>query len=160
MTEENIFSIIWQKWSDPFGLDDNIEIQDNIFEEFDNFVEESESELEDLTESDDSAPIKIEEYLDSKKFKGKIKVIATPMGMIPLNDNTASNKIFNFWVGHTNFDITHHIGHIIELTDGVETLDIFTRYRFRIAVGKAFDDSIVMRQINSRVYSELMHVEH
>ena len=70
MTEENIFSIIWQKWSDPFGLDDNIEIQDNIFEEFDNFVEES--ELEDLTESDDSAPIKIEEYLDSKKFKGTI----------------------------------------------------------------------------------------
>ena len=51
MTEENIFSIIWQKWSDPFGLDDNIEIQDNIFEEFDNFVEESESELEDLTEN-------------------------------------------------------------------------------------------------------------
>jgi hypothetical protein len=64
MTEENIFSIIWQKWSDPFGLDDNIEIQDNIFEEFDNFVEES--ELEDLTESNDSAPMKIEEYLDSK----------------------------------------------------------------------------------------------
>lgn len=158
MTEKNIFSIIWQKWSDPFGLDDNIEIQDNIFEEFDNFVEES--ELENLTESDDSAPLKIEEYLNSKKFGGKIKVIATPMGMIPLNDNTASSKIFNFWAGHTNFDITHHISHIIELTEGVETLDIFTRYRFRIAVGKAFDDSIVMRQINSRVYSELMHVEH
>lgn len=158
MTEENNFSIIWQKWSDPFGLDDNIEIQDDTFEEFGNFVEES--ELEDLTESGDLAPLKIEDYLDSKKFKGKIKVIATPMGMIPLNDNTASNKIFNFWVGHTNFDITHHIGRIIELTDGVETLDIFTRYRFRIAVGKAFDDSIVMRQINSRVYAELMHVEY
>jgi hypothetical protein len=158
MTEENNFSIIWQKWSDPFGLDDNIEIQNDTFEEFGNFIEES--ELEDLTESGDLTPLKIEDYLDSKKFKGKIKVIATPMGMIPLNDNTASNKIFNFWVGHTNFDITHHIGRIIELTDGVETLDIFTRYRFRIAVGKAFDDSIVMRQINSRVYSELMHVEH
>ena len=158
MTEENNFSIIWQKWSDPFGLDDNIEIQDDTFEEFGNFVEES--ELEDLTESGDLAPLKIEDYLDSKKFKGKIKVIATPMGMIPLNDNTASNKIFNFWVGHTNFDITHHIGRIIELTDGVETLDIFTRYRFRIAVGKAFDDSTVMRQINSRVYAELMHVEY
>ena len=80
------------------------------------------------------------------------------MGIIPLNDNTASNKIFNFWTGHTNFNITGHVLKIIEETEGVETLDIFTRYRFRIAVGKAFEDSEVMRLINQQVYKELLNV--
>ena len=79
------------------------------------------------------------------------------MGIIPVNDNTASGKLFNFWVGHTNFDISKKIANIIEKTDGVETLDIFTRYRFRIAVGKAFDDSEIMRNINKTIYSELSY---
>jgi hypothetical protein len=155
MSNEN-HSIIWQKWFDPFGLDDNIDIPetDILEEEFSNYISPDEPYDE------NSNIINNENYLEQKKFKGKVKVIATPMGIIPLNDNTASNKIFNFWLGHTNFDITHHIARVIELTDGVETLDVFTRYRFRIAVGKAFDDSVVMREINSRVYAELTHVEH
>ena len=77
------------------------------------------------------------------------------MGIIPFNDNTASGKIFNFWMGHTNFDISKSIVNIIEKIDGVETLDVFTRYRFRIAIGKAFDDSQIMRNINKKIYSEL-----
>ena len=79
------------------------------------------------------------------------------MGIIPITENTASNKIFNFWLGHTNFDITKDIALLIEETTGVETLDIFTRYRFRISVGKAFDDSSVMRNINKKVYREIHH---
>ncbi len=153
MSNDN-HSIIWQKWFDPFGLDDNLDVPDidNLEEEFSNFISSDTDDNTDVINNDN--------YLEHKKFKGRVKVLATPMGIIPLNDNTASNKIFNFWLGHTNFDITHHIARIIELTDGVETLDVFTRYRFRIAVGKAFDDSNVMREINSRVYAELTHVEH
>jgi len=83
----------------------------------------------------------------------KIKVIATPMGIVPINENTASGKIFNFWIGHTNFNITKYIADIIEKTDGVETLDIFTRYRFRIGIGKAFTDSRVMQHIQESIYS-------
>ena len=88
-----------------------------------------------------------------------IKVMATPMGIIPVNENTASGKIFNFWVGHTNFNITKHLAGVIENIDGVETLDIFTRYRFRVGIGKAFIDSDVMRDINSKVYEILDNVE-
>ena len=40
---------------------------------------------------------------------------------------------------------------IIESSEGVETLDIFTRYRFRISVGKAFSDSKILREISSRI---------
>lgn len=139
MDRDNL--IVWQKWVDPFGEDD-------IETEFDPYVG-------DYDEEDETKNIDEQKEL-LKKHKG-IKVIATPMGIIPMNENTMSSKLFNFWMGHTNFDITSNIAEIIEKTEGVETLDIFTRYRFRISVGKAFDDSEVMRNINTDVYSELNH---
>jgi hypothetical protein len=140
--------IMWQKWSDPFAQDDN----DEIAEEFDPYTGSYTNEDEDENMEDKD----IKNFLSNKQMK-HIKAIATPMGIIPVNDNTASGKLFNFWVGHTNFDISKKIANIIEKTDGVETLDIFTRYRFRIAVGKAFDDSEIMRNINKTIYSELSY---
>lgn len=135
--------IAWQKWSDPFGTDDIINEHDPYLADYDN--------NEDIVKND---------YVTEKQNQQTpkaIKVIATPMGIIPITENTMSGKIFNFWMGHTNFDITQKIADTIEQTEGVETLDIFTRYRFRIAIGKVFDDSTVMREINRRVYGELSH---
>ena len=137
MNKEN--TIIWQKWKDPFGeKDDDIDL-DN---EYSNFYDDDEDEEKDVKSH-------IDEIVNNKQ----IKVIATPMGIVPINEHTASGKIFNFWIGHTNFDITKYIFKLIENTEGVETLDIFTRYRFRIAVGKAFNDSKVMQKIQDVVYS-------
>lgn len=140
MTKE--YSIIWQKWQDPFGENEETDNYDNFFEHNDDANQDS-----DL----------INEYQENNKpydiVKKQVKVIATPMGIVPINENTASGKIFNFWLGHTNFDITSHIFKIIELTEGVETLDIFTRYRFRISIGKAFTDSTVMKDIQDSIYA-------
>lgn len=136
--------IAWQKWSDPFGMDDDTDIDhDPYLGEYDD------------DEGDSTKSLNTEENKPIPANNKAIKVIATPMGIIPINENTVSGKIFNFWIGHTNFDITQKIADTIETTDGVETLDIFTRYRFRIAIGKVFDDSTVMREINKRVYGEL-----
>ena len=141
MVKENI--IIWQKWSDPFGGDD-----DDLDQVFDDQI--SEEPFEDEEDNED------QQVMSKSLFKKQsVKVIATPMGIIPMNDNTASGKIFNFWVGHTNFDITKKIAQIIESIAGVETLDVFTRYRFRVAIGKAFNDSEVMRDINDKIYTVL-----
>jgi hypothetical protein len=129
--QENL--IIWQKWFDPFGDD-----------------EESHTFDDDDVEEDYSIE-------DQSLLQKPMKAIATPMGIIPYTENTASGKIFNFWVGHTNFDITQIVASAIELADGVETLDIFTRYRFRIGIGKAFDDSKVKTDINQTVYKLLSH---
>lgn len=138
--------IIWQKWKDPFGeKDDSIDMD----EEYSNFFD---AENEDEYEEQKS---KLDEMLNNKQ----IKVIATPMGLVPINENTASGKIFNFWVGHTNFDITKNIFKIMEETNGVETLDIFTRYRFRIGIGKAFNDSIVMKEIQESIYEYIDTVQ-
>ena len=129
---------------DPFGSDDE-EILDQLEPEFydeENNAIKVEGEIEE------------DEDKNSKKASS-IRVMATPMGIIPITENTSSSKIFNFWMGHTNFSITHRVAEIIEETEGVETLDVFTRYRFRIAIGKAFTDSSVMKNINDSVYEHL-----
>ena len=127
--------IKWEKWVDPFAGEEEV-VEDNNFE-YDHDDENPEAQIPAITKNK------------------QVKVIATPMGIVPINEYTASGKIFNFWVGHTNFNITKYVAQIIEETDGVESLDIFTRYRFRISIGKAFTDSIVMRDINSRIYEFL-----
>ena len=131
---------------DPFGSDDD-EILDQLEPEFydeENNPIKAEGERE-VEEGEDK---------NSKKTSS-IRVMATPMGIIPITENTSSSKIFNFWMGHTNFSITHRVAEIIEETEGVETLDVFTRYRFRIAIGKVFTDSSVMKNINDSVYEHL-----
>jgi hypothetical protein len=146
--------IKWQKWIDPFGMEnedakwvdyDNTIIDinkiknqyvSNINNDFYDDDEDEEDSLDKNIKSDDNKPV---------------KVIASPMGLIPYNEHTASSKIFNFWVGHTNFSITKDIVDIMENTDGVEILDIFTRYRFRVAIGKCFNDSETMNNISNNI---------
>ena len=81
------------------------------------------------------------------------------MGIIPYNEYTASSTIFNFWVGHTSFSITYDIGAIIEQANGVETLDIFTRYRFRIGIGKVFKESEVMQNVTQEIQTHLGSID-
>lgn len=140
-------TIIWQKWVDPFGEDEAIEVAP-VYEDEEEFLEEGDSSISEKVESI------LKDELLNKKSKN-IKVMSTPMGIIPITENTASGKIFNFWIGHTNFNITKKVASLIEDTEGVECLDIYTRYRFRVAIGKAFDDSKVMRHINNNVYEYL-----
>lgn len=142
------YIIIWQKWVDPFGDEELSDLINNI----------KSSDYDNEEDFENTEDVKHDDLLDKQLHpfhKKNIKVIATPMGIIPVTENTASGKIFNFWVGHSNFNITKKIVSIIEETDGVESLDIFTRYRFRISVGKAFNDSDVMRDINDKVYNHL-----
>jgi len=135
--------IVWEKWVDPLGLEQE---ESFVNEFFDEENEEDENILPDNI---------IDGSEDSKKPPKHIRVLSTPMGLIPLDQTISAGKIFNFWTGYTNFNITKSVAHIIEKTNGVETLDIFTRYRFRIGVGKLFEDGDVMREINSRVYEHL-----
>jgi len=117
--------IVWEKWVDPLGGEEDISSINRSY-----------------SDEEDQAIIKTK----------PIRMLMTPMGMIPYNENTASSSIFNFWVGHANFDISENICSLIEEADGVETLDIFTRYRFRVAFGKVFDDGEAMRNINNIIY--------
>lgn len=125
--------IVWEKWNDPFG--ENLEES-----KWNNYDDENNDEET--------------EYLKSQISK-PVRVIASPLGLIPYNEYTASSKIFNFWIGHTNFNISQNVTNIIEDCDGVEILDIFTRYRFRIAIGKCFTDNEVMQIVDGAVITYL-----
>ena len=128
--------IVWEKWVDPFGQ----ALEEAKWTDYENEIDT----LNDI------------EYIDDEDMEMRpIKAIATPMGIIPYNELTAPSSLFNFWVGHTNFDITKKIVDIIEKSDGVEILDIFTRYRFRIGIGKCFNDSETMKSINDEIYKEI-----
>jgi hypothetical protein len=129
--------LVWEKWIDPFGQ----ALDDAKWTDYENEIDD----LEDVEFLDEEIPI-------SEK---PIRAIATPMGIIPYNEFTAPAHIFNFWVAHTNFNISPKISRIIEESEGVEILDIFTRYRFRIGIGKCFNDSETMKQINDNIYKTL-----
>lgn len=120
----NKYKIIWEKWRDPYGLDNE------------------ETLSIDKEDGDDN-------------INKQNKVLITPMGMIPYNEYTDCSKIFNFWVGHTNFNLSNRVSLIISEIEGVETLDIFTRYRFRVSFGKAFSDREIMNNINTTINSYL-----
>jgi len=137
--------IIWEKWVDPFGRDTD----EAKWTDYNNDI----ADLDELI--DDSKDEEQNETFHKKITGNPIKVIASPLGLIPYNEHTASGKIFNFWLGHTNFNISLKIKDIIEHCDGVEILDVFTRYRFRVAIGKCFNDSDTMKQINDIVYETI-----
>jgi hypothetical protein len=135
--------IVWEKWVDPLGLEQEESYINEFFED-------------DQNDDNDSIDNVVDNFDDNKKPPKNMRVLSTPMGLIPMDQTLSAGKVFNFWVGYTNFNITKPIAYIIEKTNGVETLDIFTRYRFRIGVGKLFEDGEVMREINSRVYEHLL----
>lgn len=123
--------IIWEKWRDPFGSDEDKEQ-----------IVSADNDWDSYNDTDQEKP-------DIKKAR----VMVTPMGLVPFTDNTDASKIFKFWLAHTNFSITPSIVSILEEISGIETLDIFTRYRFRVAIGKGFNDRDVMSNINSTIYT-------
>ena len=79
MSKDNI--IIWQKWLDPFGEDDDIdqdiseEPEEDAWSDDVQYTGEYDTDTED--KKNDQLPSKIK----------MTKVIATPMGLIPVNEN-------------------------------------------------------------------------
>jgi hypothetical protein len=135
--------ILWEKWRDPFlGYDENDVDPDH---RSDQAIINAINQFPDHEYDEEQSPSPIQQS------SSNVRVIATPMGIIPYNEFTASGKIFNFWTGHTNFKITEDVFEIMEDTLGVEVLDIFTPYRFRIAVGKAFDETSVKQNLRDKI---------
>lgn len=139
--------VVWEKWIDPIL---GGEYQD-IHETLDDMLKQP--SFENDLEPQDTEDIDEDQLDNTETFmhKQQIKAIVTPMGLIPYDEHNAASRSFNFWTGHTNFNLSAPVAKIIEHADGVETLDIFTRYRFRISVGKLFKPSDVMSEISFNI---------
>jgi hypothetical protein len=134
------YNVYWEKWVDAYETD--VESLDKEEEEEDFGVEELEVSF--------GAPE--EDFENNIK---NIQTIFTPFGVLPLTEHSLASKYFKFWVGHTNFKITQPFNSIISNIEGVETLDVFTPYRFRISVGKLFRDRDVMVSIKNSMVSHM-----
>lgn len=127
--------ICWSKWMDPLGRNqDEFEyVPEKDVESYDNDQDILYDEEDDI-DADNPTP-----------------VVITPMGILPLKPFNDPTKVFNFWLGETNFNITDKVAGIINTTPGVEIFDVFTRYKFRIAVGNCFKFQSVRQDIEQRL---------
>tara|TARA_Y100000004_G_scaffold29937_1_gene31072 strand:- start:2732 stop:3322 length:591 start_codon:yes stop_codon:yes gene_type:complete len=103
--------------------------------------------VEDFYSDEDGDEESIEDALN---FLEKIpSLVTTPMGMFQLHDKMNILNQFDCWMGYTNFEITNSIRDTLEKVEGVELLNIMTRYRFFLGVGKMFNFSDVRRAVES-----------
>jgi len=148
-------------------MSDSIPMPQNHDVYWERWVDAYESDLESEGTSDDSVgeedeypPFPSEAEIDEILFPetGKIntiKTVFTPFGMLPLTEQSLASTHFKFWVGHTNFKLIRSFYSVIGRVKGVEAIDIFTPYRFRIAIGKLFRDRDVMSGVRKKMLEHL-----
>jgi len=77
-----------------------------------------------------------------------------PIGFVSaiMEQNQFINS-FDFWILHTNFDITEKIKGVIESIPGVESMTVLTRYRVKIGLTKSglFNNTQVKQMIQNKI---------
>jgi hypothetical protein len=142
-------SIIWEKWRDPFRpLLKRGKLAKQFRQEEDSHDPEFHKARNSFSEDSDERP--------NPYYEGNIRgetglVLYGPQGIVPLHESNIPSKLYNFWMGHTNFRISRRIANIIKRVDGVEGLDVFSPYRFRLAIGRHFEQKTVMKAIDESV---------
>jgi len=131
--------IYWEPWVDAYN---NEEV--NAAK---NFLEENVSELSELEEELLDEDISKEDIENLAMYSQPIQTIITPFGVLPLTETSLASNHFKFWVGHSNFKLMEDYYPLIESCGGVESVDILTPYRFRIAIAKLFQDRDVMHDV-------------
>ena len=128
-------NIYWEPWIDAYN-NDGLEDQKQI-------IQEAHDDEENLLNED----LDLENIDNIPFFQAQIKTILTPFGVLPLTEESLASNHFKFWVGHANFKLWDSYYQLIGDILGVESVDILTPLRFRIAVGKMFKDTDVLDQV-------------
>lgn len=138
MANEVSRSIVWQKWVNPLtgvGAENEIEVKE---EEDEKAYKDSAEQYEDM----------IRTLRAPKPYEPKLnRIIASPLGYLPLDEHGDPAVVYDFWMMHTNFDISPKVQETGSRIPGVEGWNTFSRYRARIAFGKLFDRSKVKQAI-------------
>lgn len=128
--------IVWEKYVNPLCTDaSNIALPDEVNSQEDLMNRVKYNQLKEMEEegfiNTEDAEIEKDEIQHNKNG---VRVLHTPFGLMPLNEY--NTNAFNFWIGHTNFDISEEIANIIDSVPGVEVFEVYSRYRFRISIAK------------------------
>jgi hypothetical protein len=120
--------IHWEHYKDPFGLD---------------------IPRADLLENENGIVVSDEEMvIMSKMARRAIPLINTHLGIIPYCEATSYSKRFDAYLGHANFSLDKNTIKLLDKIEGIEVVDVFSRYRLRMCVGKAFEVEEVKQAIH------------
>jgi hypothetical protein len=140
--------VYWEPWIDAYDNEELNSAKMLYEQQFQEYLEDMLESKEDYVEEEDQAHQEQVDLGDElSMFERPIKTIITPFGVLPLTETSLASSHFKFWVGHTNFKILDRYVDIIESCPGVETIDVLTPYRFRIAIAKLFRDRDVMHSV-------------
>lgn len=81
-------------------------------------------------------------------------MIRTPIGVYSPFEPMSPAKMFDCWIFHTNFDITAKDVDILRKVEGIEVLQVMSRYRAFVGIGKMFTFSKVREQIQLELCGE------
>lgn len=132
--------IMWEKWYDldEESVDDAIDIDDDQDIDEGQLAENSEIIL-----------------------RMPLNMIRTPLGFYQPEDKMIPSKMFDCWIGHTNFPITSYEENILDNIDGIEALKIMTKYRFFIGVGRFFEFVDVNQSIHKKLLrKDIKHIKY
>jgi hypothetical protein len=122
----------WQKYEDVIQTEMYSPLASLILEEFNSTIDEEEDyeteEKEDMTES----------LIVPKNFYETVSLMSR----------------FDCWIGHTNFNITTSVKNTLNEVDGIEVLNVISRYRFFIGIGKMFKFTEVRKDIENSILSK------
>jgi hypothetical protein len=115
-----IKKFVWEKWVDPLGGNQS---------EFEHLMDDEDDE----DGEDESGPKPVGSLVPANSLPKMFKIMHTPQfGAISLGEHAFAANRFDFWILHTNFEITKDIRDIISKVPGVESNDVLTRYRTRV----------------------------
>ena len=120
----------WQKYEDVIQSEMYSPMASILFDDLSSEIEEEEYEGQEIQEQ--------ETLFLPKNFYETISLMSR----------------FDCWIGHTNFNITTSIKEKLNEVDGVEVLNVMSRYRFFIGIGKMFTFSDVRKEIEKAVISK------
>lgn len=138
--------VIWVKWRDPVAPCAMDKSGRRIIE----MDTEDDDDIEDESARDSFLDDDAVKYDDRPESYGLGPAIVGPNGIIPLHEHNIPSRLHNFWMAHTNFDLRAD-GCVAKIvgTPGVETFTPFTRYRFRISVGRLFEQDEVKQGVTN-----------
>ena len=88
---------------------------------------------------------------DELIFNSQPVYMPTKMGLVPTSFYELDFNNISFWIGYTNFTVTELVAQTIEQTDGIESLEVYGKYRFRIGIAPLFNDNDTLKSIQNRL---------
>jgi len=113
--------VVWEQWKDPLMSNQT----EDVIPEYDN------------------------DYNSGLNKPVPQPFIHTQFGLLAIMNHMSASNHFDFWMMHTNFNITHDFAIMIEALPGVETIEVYTRYRMRLGFPKSglFKSNEIMNHI-------------